>query len=122
MPALAGGRHLLELMRHGFFSLLLYPGASWMLPAHFALQLSCITFDASTREDNKNNSFIKIGEYGPSKLNKIMEMGPHSFKVRSFPQLHDNPVVKEKLKDIIKKSYLYNVVSLKKSKEHLKQF
>jgi hypothetical protein len=35
-------------MRHGFFFLLLYPGASWMLPAHFALQLSCTTFDAST--------------------------------------------------------------------------
>lgn len=35
---------------------------------------------------------------------------------------NDNPVVKEELKDIIKKLYLYNVVSLKNSKEYLKQF
>jgi hypothetical protein len=35
---------------------------------------------------------------------------------------NDNPLVKEELKDIIKKLYLYNVVSLKNSKEYLKQF
>jgi hypothetical protein len=35
---------------------------------------------------------------------------------------NDNPVVKEELKDIIKKLYLYNVVSLKNSKDYLKQF
>ena len=35
---------------------------------------------------------------------------------------NDNPVVKQELKDIIKKLYLYNVVSLKNSKEYLKQF
>jgi hypothetical protein len=35
---------------------------------------------------------------------------------------NNNPIVKEELKDIIKKLYLYNVVSLKNSKEYLKQF
>jgi hypothetical protein len=35
---------------------------------------------------------------------------------------NDNPVVKEEIKDIIKKLYLYNVVSLKNSKDYLKQF
>ena len=35
---------------------------------------------------------------------------------------NNNPVVKEELKDILKKLYLYNVISLKNSKDYLKQF
>ena len=35
---------------------------------------------------------------------------------------NNNPLVKEELKDIIKKLTLYNVVSLKNSKDYLKQF
>ena len=35
---------------------------------------------------------------------------------------NNNPLVKQELKDIIKKLTLYNVVSLKNSKEYLKQF
>ena len=35
---------------------------------------------------------------------------------------NNNPVVKEELKDILKKLYLYNVIPLKNSKDYLKQF
>ncbi len=43
MRALAGGHglHLLELMRSGFLFLPLYPGACWMLSAHWILAARC---------------------------------------------------------------------------------
>jgi hypothetical protein len=52
VPALAGGRYLLGLMPPRLLFLPLYPGASWMLPVHFALQLLCITFDAPTNSQS----------------------------------------------------------------------
>jgi hypothetical protein len=36
----------------GFSFLSLYPGATWMLLAHFALQLLCITFNAPTNSQS----------------------------------------------------------------------